>query len=127
LNRHVFCLFNPTWYQDNKFGLWLEFWDLEEDRWFLETGFEASLKGSRDAALYRSSGRVLLFRLTPVERLWNTTLFRGECMKETYQPPKLEEHQFAVVTGVSLPIGNGLTPPTDFLETTQDFLEMGEQ
>jgi hypothetical protein len=66
-------------------------------------------------------------RLTPVERLWNKTLFRGECMKDSYETPRLEEHQFAVVTGVSLPIGNGLTPPTDFLEMPQDFLDMGEQ
>jgi hypothetical protein len=35
--------------------------------------------------------------------------------KPPYTPPALEPHQWQVLTGVSLPIGAGLDPMTDFL------------
>jgi hypothetical protein len=37
--------------------------------------------------------------------------------KTPYQAPQLEQHEaFAVLTGVSLPIGTSLEPMTNFLE-----------
>jgi hypothetical protein len=40
--------------------------------------------------------------------------------KAPYQAPQLEQHEaFAVLTGLSLPIGSGLEPMTDFLEEAQ--------
>jgi hypothetical protein len=37
-----------------------------------------------------------------------------------YEPPRLESHPWRAVTGISLPIGNGLPGSDDFLDFSEN-------
>jgi hypothetical protein len=57
--------------------------------------------------------------LTSASYLWGVETILPT-QKTPYQAPQLEQHEaFAVLTGVSLPIGTSLEPMTDFLEEAQ--------